>query len=178
MTERRRWLNKINQRVNSMVKAYGIDRDTIYAQLDDIDGIYVSDDGGKATHDNLNVAPEDFNKELVEAVEKKIFSRIEAEDIAEKNIRKVKKLDPKDVVSKEDIKNEIIGRFSFDEQWQDIKESYYEIEARIGSFDASLADSFFKKIEELGHVWADGATEAQKWDLLQEAKDLYSGLFS
>lgn len=63
MTKRRRWLNKMNQRVRTLVNKYGVDKDDILARLDKIDGVYITDSG------QINVFKKFYNDKLEEVVE-------------------------------------------------------------------------------------------------------------
>lgn len=167
MTKRRRWLNKMNQRVRTLVNKYGVDKDDILARLDKIDGVYITDSG------QINVFKKFYNDKLEEVVEDLIPTYL---TVKEEVFTKTAIKDFIGPLSKDQIHKSIQGYFAWSHEAEEVVKAYYDFEDSLGTVTMATPEmvKFSEKLSELGKVWrkSDELPYHVVRDVLNEAKDL------
>lgn len=173
MTNRRKILNKINQRIKTVVKRSGVDIDILHDIATDIDKVYVTDSG------NINVDTTDWTNEIGEALERKIKSYLVlASEVAgpvdkdlstfigplrpdERNIR---------------IARNIKAKLEVDNEIDDLFTKYYEDVNVNVPFSVAMSpeyQDFQNQLSELGGKLArQEATYTELQSLFNQTKDL------
>lgn len=163
MTQRRRFLNKINERVRSITKRTGADRDDILAKIDNIDGAYVTDYG------TVNIDPDFFNDEIMEKIESVVPTYTQAKEQALKPYE-----DYIGPLSEKQINEEIKAMFSYEDDVEELVKEYYELDASLKPWQKATAEfkEVTNKLSELGKQWRDELPFSQLSDVLTDIKNL------
>lgn len=163
MTERRRFLSKINARVRTIANRTGADRDDILSKIDSIDGAYITDSN------NVNIDPRFFNEETMKQIEAAIPTYIEAREQA---------LTPyKDFVgplSEKQINAEIKSMFSFEDDIDEIVKEFYELDASLLPWQKATQEfkDISENLSELGKQWHDEVPFSELSRVLDDIKKL------
>lgn len=131
------FLDKINRRIRTMVKEFGI-KTTDITDLIEMDGVYTTAKG------YLGIDKAFWTPELAEALEKLVPTMQQEKTEAIERIQKSVSADfigpiPKRP-SKQAIAHEVQAKFSVESAWEDIREKYYEIEDILATLDSDLID--------------------------------------
>lgn len=163
MTERRRFLSKINARVRTIANRTGADKDDILSKIDSIDGAYITDSN------NLNIDPAFFNEDIMQKIEEAIPTYIGAKEQA---------LAPyKDFVgplSEKQINAEIKDMFSFEDDIEDIVDEFYALDASLLPWQKATQEfkDISEQLSELGRQWHDDVPFSKLTDVLDDIKKL------
>lgn len=163
MTERRRFLNKINERVRSIANRTGASKEDILSKIDSIDGAYVTDSN------NVNIDPRFFNEETMKQIEEAIPTYIGAREQA---------LTPyKDFVgplSEKQINAEIKEMFAFEDDIDEVVKEFYELDASLLPWQKATQDfkDISEQLTELGKQWHDEVPYSELSNVLSKIKDL------
>lgn len=131
------FLDKINKRIRTMVKEFGI-KTTDITDLIEMDGVYTTAKG------YLGIDKDFWTPELAEALEKLVPTMQQEKVEAIERIQKSVSADfigpiPKKP-SKQAIAHEVQSKFSVESAWEEIREKYYEIEDILATLDSDLID--------------------------------------
>lgn len=131
------FLDKINKRIRTMVKEFGI-KTTDITDLIEMDGVYTTAKG------YLGIDKDFWTPELAKALEKLVPTMQQEKAEAIERIQKSVSADfigpiPKKP-SKQTIAHEVQAKFSVESAWEDIREKYYEIEDILATLDSDLID--------------------------------------
>lgn len=131
------FLDKINKRIRTMVKEFGISTTDITDRIS-MDGVYTTDKG------YLGIDKAFWTPELAEALEKLVPTMQQEKAEAIERIQKSVSADfigpiPKKP-SKQAIAHEVQSKFSVESAWEEIREKYYEIEDILATLDSDLID--------------------------------------
>lgn len=137
MVTKKQFLNKINKRIRTMVKEFGISTTDITDRIS-MDGVYTTDAG------YLGIDKDFWTPELAEALEKLVPTMQQEKAEAIDRINKSISADfigpiPK-TPSKQAIAHEAQAKFSVESAWEEIREKYYEIEDLLAALDSNLID--------------------------------------
>lgn len=137
MVTKKQFLNKINKRIRTMVKEFGISTTDITDRIS-MDGVYTTDAG------YLGIDKDFWTPELAEALEKLVPTMQQEKAEAIDRINKSISADfigpiPK-TPSKQAIAHEAQAKFSVESAWEEIREKYYEIEDLLAVLDSNLID--------------------------------------
>lgn len=137
MVTKKQFLNKINKRIKTMVKEFGIKITDITDRIS-MDGVYTTDAG------YLGIDKDFWTPELAETLEELVPTMQQEKADAIERIQKAKHPDfigpmPKKP-SKQAIIHEAKSKFEVDNAWEDIREKYYEIEDLLTALDSDLID--------------------------------------
>lgn len=137
MVTKKQFLNKINKRIRTMVKEFGISTTDITDRIS-MDGVYTTDAG------YLGIDKDFWTPELAEALEKLVPTMQQEKAEAIDRINKSISADfigpiPK-TPSKQAIAHEAQAKFSVESAWEDIRDKYYEIEDLLTTMDSKLVD--------------------------------------
>ena len=162
MTKRRSWLNKINTRIRTIEKNYGVEKSAITKLLEGIDGVFITEFG------NVNVFEDFFTEETIKAVENYIVTAKTAERRAIEDAYGEDFMGP---FTKKQIKAEVKGYYEFDAEIKDLVEKYYTYEFNGASTEEQR--QFMEKLRTLGSIWHNNdPSKGVLLDLLHEAKKL------
>lgn len=131
------FLDKINKRIRTMVKEFGISTTDITDRIS-MDGVYTTAKG------YLGIDKAFWTPELAEALEKLVPTMQQEKVEAIERIQKSVSADfigpiPKKP-SKQAIAHEVQSKFSVESAWEEIREKYYEIEDILATLDSDLID--------------------------------------
>ena len=137
MVTKKQFLNKINKRIRTMVKEFGISTTDITDRIS-MDGVYTTDAG------YLGIDKDFWTPELAEALEKLVPTMQQEKAEAIDRINKSISADfigpiPK-TPSKQAIAHEAQAKYSVESAWEDIRDKYYEIEDLLKAVDSDLID--------------------------------------
>ena len=131
------FLDKINKRIRTMVKEFGI-KTTDITDLIEMDGVYTTKSG------YLGIDKDFWTPELAEAIEKLVPTMQQEKAEA---IERIQSSISKDFIgpipkkpSKQAIAHEAQAKFSVESAWEEIREKYYEIEDILNTIDSDLID--------------------------------------
>ena len=163
MTERRRFLSKINARVRTIANRTGADRDDILAKIDSIDGAYITDSG------NVNIDPRFFNEETMKQIESAVPTYIEAREQALAPYE-----DFMGPLSEKQINAEIREMFSFEDDIDEIVKEFYELDASLLPWQKATQEfkDISEQLTELGKQWHDEVPFSELSRVLDEIKNL------
>lgn len=131
------FLDKINKRIRTMVKEFGIKTTDITDRIN-MDGVYTTGKG------YLGIDKDFWSPELAEAIEKLVPTMQQEKADA---IDRLNKAVSKDFIgpvpkkpSKQAIIHEAKSKFEVEDAWEEIREKYYEIEDILAAIDSDLID--------------------------------------
>lgn len=131
------FLDKINKRIRTMVKEFGIDKSDI-TDLINMDGVYTTKSG------YLGIDKDFWTPELAKAIEELVPTMQQEKADA---IDRIKKSISKDFIgpipkkpTKNAIAHEVQAKYSIDNAWEEIRDKYYEIEDILNTLDSDLID--------------------------------------
>lgn len=137
MVTKKQFLNKINKRIRTMVKEFGISTTDITDRIS-MDGVYTTDAG------YLGIDKDFWTPELAEAIEELVPTMQQEKVDAIDRLNKAKNPDFIGPIPKTPSKNAIIheakSKFEVDNAWEEIREKYYEIEDLLTALDSDLID--------------------------------------
>ena len=130
------FLDKINKRIRTMVKEFGIKAKDI-TDLIEMDGVYTTAKG------YLGIDKAFWTPELAEAIEKLVptmrqekadaIERLQNSEVDSEFIGPIPKKPTKGMVARE-----VQAKYSVESAWEDIREKYYEIEDLLKAVDSEL----------------------------------------
>lgn len=163
MTERRRFLNKINERVRSIANRTGASKEDILSKIDSIDGAYVTDSN------NVNIDPAFFNEEIMKQIENVVPTFMTAREQALKPYK-----DFVGPISEEQINKEIKEMFSFEDDIEDIVDEFYALDASLLPWQKATQEfkDISEQLSELGRQWHDEVPFSKLVDVLDDIKKL------
>lgn len=131
------FLDKINKRIRTMVKEFGIKTTDITDSIE-MDGVYTTAKG------YLGIDKAFWTPELAKALEELVPTMQQEKADAIERIQKAKHPDfigpmPKKP-SKQAIIHEAKSKFEVDSAWEEIRDKYYEIEDILAALDSDLID--------------------------------------
>lgn len=131
------FLDKINKRIRTMVKEFGIKTTDITDRIN-IDGVYTTGKG------YLGIDKDFWSPELAEAIEELVPTMQQEKADAIDRLNKAKHPDFIGPIPKKPTKNAIIheakSKFDVDNAWEEIRDKYYEIEDILNTIDSDLID--------------------------------------
>lgn len=131
------FLDKINKRIRTMVKEFGIKTTDITDRIN-IDGVYTTGKG------YLGIDKDFWSPELAEAIEELVPTMQQEKADAIDRLNKAKHPEFIGPIPKKPTKNAIIheakSKFDVDNAWEEIREKYYEIEDLLTAIDSDLID--------------------------------------
>lgn len=155
------FLDKINKRIRTMVKEFGIKTTDITDRIE-MDGVYTTKAG------YLGIDKDFWTPELAAAIEKLVPTMQQEKAEA---IERIQKSISKDFIgpipkkpSKQAIAHEAQAKFSVESAWEDIREKYYEIEDILNALDSEL-------INKIGNFGTDFYTGDVSYSDLMDFRD-------
>lgn len=138
MVTKKQFLNKINKRIRTMVKEFGISTTDI-TDLIEMDGVYTTDAG------YLGIDKDFWTPELADTIEKLVptmqqekanaIERLQNSEVDPEFIGPMPKKPTKGMVARE-----VQAKYSVESAWEDIRDKYYEIEDLLTTMDSKLVD--------------------------------------
>lgn len=125
---KRRFINKINQRIKTLVNRAGVDIETIFNRIESIDGVYVTDTN------NINIDTSYFTPELERRLDKLIPTYMSVREAVSKDVTVPTAEDSANFIgpsSREFKQNQAIqAYFRFEDDFERYKEQFYDWESR------------------------------------------------
>lgn len=176
---RRRFLDKINLRIKSIVKHTGIDIDDLLKRVDDIDHVYVT------SANRINVDAADWNSDIEAVLERrfKTYSQLNAN--ASKQVDKkletfVGPMRPNERSIM--INKEIKAKFEFDAEMEEFFGKYYEGIEDTLPYKATTTIQYqllLQELTDLGLLWETGVgSYTDAMDTYERVKKLIDELRS
>lgn len=132
------FLDKINKRIRTMVKEFGISTTDI-TDLIEMDGVYTTAKG------YLGIDKAFWTPELAETIEKLVPTMRQEKADAIEGLQN-SEVDPEFIgpipkkPTKGMVAREVQAKYSVESAWEDIRDKYYEIEDLLTTMDSKLVD--------------------------------------
>lgn len=153
---KRRFINKINKRIKTLVNRAGVNIDDISVALDGIDGVYITDTN------NLNIDTSYYDSNLEKRIEKLIPTWTSASETEKQDIidyaDKTGFIGPLDL-RESTVNRAIAQRFAADADFEEMIGKYYEWENSVNELDLAgnpNAAEIRNILTDFGSAWAHG----------------------